>query len=147
MQRLLLAERQRAGRLVVKQARRFLARECNCPGTISLDLGFEACDVEGLPGDLMVHPRAGFRKIGEADAQFKQCGELVRFMSAGRDPGLVQRAPKAVARMGVVVADAGGSRAGRRANKDEAEVGAKAVGQAMVATVGHVDERNATSTK
>ena len=143
--RRLFAERQCAGRPIVKQTRGFLARECNCSGVIGSYLCLEACDVERLPGDLMVHPRAGFRKIGEADARFEQRCELARLMTPRRDPDLMQCAPEAVAGMSVVVPDTGGASAGRRANEDEAEVGAKLIGQAMGMAIGHADERNAIS--
>jgi hypothetical protein len=53
-------------------------------------------------------------------------------MSPGRDADLVQCAPEAIAGMGVVVANAGGSCAGRRANEDKAEIGAKLIGQTML---------------
>ena len=85
----------------------------------------------------MVHPRAGFGKIGETDAQFEQRSEFVWLMSPGGDPDLMQRAPEAVAGMRVVVADTGGSRAGRRANEDEAKVGTELIWQAVEMGVGH----------
>jgi hypothetical protein len=55
----------------------------------------------------VIHPGAGFGEIGEADAEFKQRGELARLIPPRRDPGLMQRAPEAIAGMGVVVPDAG----------------------------------------
>ena len=111
---------------------------------IGLDLCVESGDVEGLPGNLVVHPRAGFGKIGETDSQVEQRGELVGLMSPGGDPDLMQRTPEAVAGMGVVVADAGGSGAGRRADEDEAKVGAELIGQTVGIAIGHVNGRNAT---
>src|SRR5579871_4036134 len=110
-----------------------------------LHLCLEARDVEGLPRDLMVHPRTGFRKIGEADAQLEQRGELARLMPPRGDPDLVQGAPEAVARMGVVVSDRGRACAGRRADEDEAQVRAELVGEAMEAVIGHLDQWPATS--
>lgn len=133
-----MAERQRTGRLAVKQARSLLARECNRSGLPGLHLRLEACDVEGLPRNLVVHPRAGFREISEADAPFEQGGELAWLMPPGGDPDLVQGAPEAIARMGVVVPHAGGSCAGGGADEDEAEVGAELVGEAVRGATRHV---------
>jgi hypothetical protein len=54
----------------------------------------------------------------------------------------MQRAPEAVARMGVVVADTGGARTGRCANEDEAEADWELIRQAMGMAVGHTAKRD-----
>ena len=52
----------------------------------------------------MVHSRTNFAHIGEANAEFQQAWKFMRFISARRDAHLVDRAPKAIAGMRVVVA-------------------------------------------
>ena len=51
----------------------------------------------------MVHSRAQFAHIGEANAEFQQAWKFMRLISARRDADLVDRAPKAIAGMRVVV--------------------------------------------
>jgi hypothetical protein len=70
----------------------------------------------------MVHSRAQFAHIGEANAEFQQAWKFMRFVSARRDADLVERAPKAIAGMRVVMAFVGGSLAGGSADEDEAQV-------------------------
>jgi hypothetical protein len=55
----------------------------------------------------MVHSSAELAKIGEADAEFQQCGKFMRFVSAWRDTDLVDGAPKAIAGTCVVMAQVG----------------------------------------
>ena len=95
------------------------------------DLRRKASDVEGLPFDLVIHPSAGLRQIRKTDAEFEQRDKLVRLISSRRDPGLVQRAPEAVAGMRVVVPEFGGTRARGGADEDDAKAGAKLVGEAV----------------
>ena len=75
----------------------------------------------------MVHSRAGLAHIGEANAEFQQARKFMRFISARRDVDLVDRAPKAIAGMRVVMTHIGGSLAGGGADEGpgagEAEVG------------------------
>jgi hypothetical protein len=79
----------------------------------------------------MIHPGAGLGEIGEADAELEQCGKLIGPITPRRDAGLMQRAPEAVAGMGVIVPDRGRARAGRGADEDQAQVGAELVGEAV----------------
>ncbi len=51
----------------------------------------------------MVHSRAGFAHIGEANAEFQQAWKFMRLISARRDADLVDRAPKPIAGMRVIV--------------------------------------------
>jgi len=51
----------------------------------------------------MVHSRTAFAHIGEANAELQQAWKFMRFISARRDPDLVDRAPKAIAGMCVVM--------------------------------------------
>jgi len=69
----------------------------------------------------MVHPRAGLAHIGEANAELQKSWKFVRFKSARRDADLVDRAPKAIAGMRVVVTYVGGSLAGSGADEDQAQ--------------------------
>ena len=55
----------------------------------------------------MVHSRTEFTHVGEADAEFQQAWKFMRVVSARRYSGLVQRAPKAIAGMRVVVTQVG----------------------------------------
>jgi hypothetical protein len=50
----------------------------------------------------MVHSRAEFAKIGEANTDFQQRLKFMRLVSARRYADLVDRAPKAIAGMRVV---------------------------------------------
>ncbi len=67
----------------------------------------------------MVHSRTGLAYIGEADAELQQAWKFMRLISARRDADLVDRAPKAIAGMGVVVTYVGGSLAGSGADEDK----------------------------
>jgi hypothetical protein len=51
----------------------------------------------------MVHSCGQFAHVGEANAEFEQAWKFMRLISARRDPDLVDRAPKAIAGMGLVV--------------------------------------------
>ena len=68
----------------------------------------------------MVHSRTGLAHIGEANAEFQQTWKLMRFISARRDADLVDRAPKTIAGMRIVMTYVGGSLAGSGADEDEA---------------------------
>ena len=70
----------------------------------------------------MVHSRTGFAHIGEANAEFQQVRKFMRFISARRDADLVDRAPKAIAGMRVVMAFVGGPLAGGGAHEDQAQM-------------------------
>ena len=67
----------------------------------------------------MIHSRTGFAHIGEANAEFQQAWKFMRFISARRDADLVDRAPKAIAGMRVVMTYVGGSLAGGGADEDQ----------------------------
>jgi hypothetical protein len=51
----------------------------------------------------MVHARTDLAHIGEADAELQQARKFMRFISARRDADLVDRAPKAIAGMRIVM--------------------------------------------
>ena len=51
----------------------------------------------------MVHSRTGFAHIGEANAELQQAWKFMRFISARRDADLVDRPPKSIAGMRVVM--------------------------------------------
>ena len=87
----------------------------------------------------MIHPGARLGEIGEADPEFEQACELARLIPPRRDAGLMDRAPEAVAGMGVVMPELGRARAGRGADEDEAEIGTELVGEAVGGGSGHVD--------
>ncbi len=70
----------------------------------------------------MVHSRTGFAHIGEADAELQQAWKFMRLISARRYPDLVDRAPKAIAGMRVVMTQVGGSLAGSGADENQAEM-------------------------
>ncbi len=55
----------------------------------------------------MVHSRTGFAHIGEANAELQQAWKFMRLISARRYADLVDRAPKAIAGMRVVMAQVG----------------------------------------
>jgi hypothetical protein len=79
----------------------------------------------------VIHPGAGLGEIGEADAERDQRRKLARLIPPRRDPGLMDRAPEAVAGMGVIVSEFSRARRGGGADEDEAEVGAEKVGEAV----------------
>lgn len=96
-----------------------------------LDLLSESRYVDRLRRDLVIHPRARLAEIGEADAERDQRRELARLIAARRDPGLMERAPEAVAGVGIVVPECGRARRGGGADEDEAEVGTEEVREAV----------------
>ena len=67
----------------------------------------------------MVHSRTDFAHIGEANAEFQQARKFMRFISARSDADLMDRAPKAIAGMRIVMAYVGGSLAGGGADEDQ----------------------------
>jgi len=67
----------------------------------------------------MVHSRTGFAHVGETNAELQQARKFMRFISARRDSDLVDRAPKAIAGMRVVMTYVGGSLAGGGADEDQ----------------------------
>jgi hypothetical protein len=54
----------------------------------------------------------------------------------------MDRAPEAIAGMGVVVPELSRARAGGGADEDEAEIGTELVGEAVEGTVGHLGGTN-----
>lgn len=67
----------------------------------------------------MVHSRAQFARIGETDAEFQQAWKFVRFISTRRDADLVDRAPKAIAGMRIIMTYVGGSLPSSGADEDQ----------------------------
>src|SRR5258708_21813510 len=105
--RKLPAQRNRFRRSFVKKARGLLAGEGDGLRSISPHLFAESRNIDGGVEGLMVHSRADFAHIGEANAELQQVWKLMRFIPARRDANLVDRAPKAIAGMRVVMAFVG----------------------------------------
>ena len=63
----------------------------------------ESRNINGEVEGLMVHSRPDFAHIGEADAEFQQAWKFMRLISARRYADLLDRAPKAIAGMRVVM--------------------------------------------
>jgi len=75
----------------------------------------------------MVHARAELTHVGEANAEFQELAKFMRCVSARRDADLVQRAPKAIAGMRVVMAEVGGAPARGGADEDQSQMVLKLV--------------------
>ena len=101
--RRLSAQRDRFRRPAIKKARGLLAGEGDCVRSITPHLFTESRNIDGEVEGLMVHSRTGLAHIGEANAEFQQPWKFMRFISARRDADLVDRAPKAITGMRVVV--------------------------------------------
>jgi hypothetical protein len=63
----------------------------------------------------MVHPGAELANIGETNSEFPERGKFMGLVSARRDADLVERAPKAIAGMRVVMANVCRPLSGREA--------------------------------
>ena len=70
----------------------------------------------------MVHSRTDFAHVGETNAELQQAWKFMRFISARRDADLVDRAPKAIAGMRVIVAFVGGPLAGSGTDEDQSQM-------------------------
>src|SRR6266851_406204 len=103
-------------------ARGLLAGEGDRLWPISQHLFTESRKIDREVEGLMVHSRTGFAHIGEADAELQQAWKFMRLISARRYPDLVDRAPKAIAGMRVVMTQVGGSLAGSGADENQAEM-------------------------
>jgi hypothetical protein len=75
----------------------------------------------------MVHSRTELANIGEANAEFQQRRKLMRLVSARRYADLVNRAPKAIAGMRVVMAQIGRPLSGSGADEDQSKMFPKLV--------------------
>jgi hypothetical protein len=127
--RRLLAQRDHPGRTPIEQARRLLAGEGDGLRPVAPHLFPERRNIDREGEGLMVHSCAQFAQIGEADAELQQLRKFMRRVPARRDADLVDRAPEAIAGMGVVMAEVSGSLARGRADEDEAQVVCKLVGE------------------
>jgi hypothetical protein len=125
----LLAQRNRFRWSAVEKACGFLAGEGDGLRLVTLYLFPEGRNIDGEGEGLIVHSRAELAKIGEADAEFQQRGKFMRLVSARRDADLVDRAPKAIARTRVVMAQVGRALSGGGADEDEAQVAFKLIGK------------------
>jgi len=105
--RKLPAQRNRFRRSSIEKARGLLAGEGDGLRSISPHLFPESRNIDGEVEGLMVHSRADLAHIGEANAEFQQARKFMRFISARRDADLVDRAPKAIAGMRIVMAYVG----------------------------------------
>src|SRR5260370_27364752 len=101
--RKLPAHRNRLRRSPVKKTRGLLAGEGDCLRPISQHLFTESRKIDGEVEGLMVHSRTGLAHIGEANAEFQQAWKFMQFILARRYADLMDRAPKAVAWMHLVV--------------------------------------------
>jgi hypothetical protein len=97
------AQRNRCRRSPIEKARGPLAGEGDGLRPIALHLFTESRKIDREVEGLVVHSRADFAHISEANAEFQQAWKFMRFISARRDPDLVDRAPKAIAGMRVVM--------------------------------------------
>ncbi len=70
----------------------------------------------------MVHTRTDLAHIGKADAKFQQRWKLTRFVKARRQADLMDRAPKAIAGVRVVVAHVGRPRTCGGADEDQSQI-------------------------
>jgi hypothetical protein len=100
-------------------------------GSILQHFFVESRTIDRRGEGLMVHSRAGFAHIGEADAELQQGWKRVRLISAPGGADLVDRAQEAIAGMRVVVAEVSRPLSGRGAGEDEAKVVLELVGEAV----------------
>ena len=77
----------------------------------------------------MVHSRTEFTHVGEANAEFQEFAKFMRLVSARRYADIVQRAPKSIAGMRVVMAQVGRPLSGSGADEDQSKVFLKLVGK------------------
>ena len=75
----------------------------------------------------MVHSRTEFTHVGEANAEFQEFAKFMRLVSARRYADIVQRAPKSIAGMRVVMAQVGGPLARGGADEDQSQLFPKLV--------------------
>jgi hypothetical protein len=131
IQQWLPADRNARRRPPIKQARGLLAGEGDRPRPIAPHLLDEPSDIDARLQRLMVHARAKLAHVGEADAEVEQRREFMRPIEPRRDADRMDRAPEAVSRMRVVMAEVSRPLAGGGADEDEAEVGLELVGEAV----------------
>src|SRR5216683_629682 len=101
--RRLSAQRNRFRRSSIEKARGLLAGEGDRLRSISQHLFTKSRKIDREVEGLMVHSRAGFAHIGEANAELQQARKFMGLISARRYDGLVDCAPKAIAGMRVVM--------------------------------------------
>jgi hypothetical protein len=118
----LSAQRNRFRRSFKEKARGLLAGEGDCLRPISQHLFTESRNIDRGVQGLMVHSRAQFAHIGETDAEFQQARKFMRLISAWRYPDLVDRAPKAIAGMRVVMTNVGGPLSSSGAGEDQSQM-------------------------
>ena len=122
LRRWLPAQRNRFGWSSIKQARGLLAGEGDDLRPVAMHLFPEGRDVDGKGKRLGIHARAGFAQIRKADAEFQERWKFARCVKARRYTDLLDRAPKAIAGMGVVVANIGRPRTCRGADEDQSKM-------------------------
>jgi hypothetical protein len=110
-------------------ARRVLAGEGKHGGCVGFDLGQQAGNVEGIPGQLIVITDMTLGQVGQADAESGQQGKFLGCQQSRREPSLEQRAPEHVAGVGVVGPFLGGALACGGAAEYQAQAGAQHVGK------------------
>jgi hypothetical protein len=116
----LQAQRNRFRRSSIEKARGLLAGEGDGRRPIALHLFAESRKVDRGVERFIVHSRAGLAHIGEANAEFQQAWKFMRLISPRRDADLVDRTPKAIAGMRVIMTYVRGSPAGSGADEDQA---------------------------
>ena len=67
----------------------------------------------------MVHSRAGLAHVGETKAVVQHASKFMRLILPRHHPGLMDRSPKAIAGMGVIMAHVGGPLASSGADEDQ----------------------------
>ena len=79
----------------------------------------ETGNVDGEIESRVVHSRTSLAHVGETNAEVQQARKFVRLILAGRYSDLVDRAPKAIAWMGVIMADVGRPLSSSGADEDQ----------------------------
>ena len=125
------ADRNGFRRTSIEKARGLLAGEGDGLRPIAPHLFPERLDIDGEGERVTVHARTELAKIREADAEFQQRLKFMRLVSARRDADLVDRAPEAIAGMGVVMAQVGRPPAGSSANEDQSQMLLKLIGKSF----------------
>lgn len=131
LQRRLLAQRYRLGGSSVKKACGLLAGEGDRRGPVLPHLFPESRNVDWEGEGLTIHARARFAQIGEANSGFQQRPKLMRLVSARRDADLMDRAPKAIAGMRIVMAQVGRPLSGSGADEHQSQTILQLVGKSF----------------
>jgi hypothetical protein len=125
----LSAEGYRFRRTSIEKARSLLAGEGDGHRPMAPHLFPKGWNIDREGEGLMVHPGAELANIGETNSEFPERGKFVRFVPSRRDADLVERAPKAIAGMRVVMANVCRPLSGSGADEDQSKMFLKLVGK------------------